>query len=90
MPLKPPLSLQQLKEIQERNPGNADVRALLWEIKRLHNLVQRGDQLVRSIPETNGTAVGIIAQAFRSEARDEPCLEEARKWRADLLNPDGE
>jgi hypothetical protein len=89
MPLKPPLSLQQLKEIQQRNPDNPDVRALLWEIKRLHNIVQRGDQLVRSVPETNGTAVGIIAQAFRSETKNEPCLEEARKWREDLLSPRG-
>jgi hypothetical protein len=30
---KPPLTLDQLREIQERNRQNEDVLALLWEIK---------------------------------------------------------
>jgi hypothetical protein len=35
MVFKPPLTREQLVEIQERNKDNPDVFALLWEIKRL-------------------------------------------------------
>ncbi|MFC3865694.1 hypothetical protein [Alcaligenes aquatilis] len=36
---RPPLQLSQLREIQDRNLRNADVKALLWEIRRLRNVV---------------------------------------------------
>lgn len=36
---RPPLQLSQLREIQDRNPRNADVKTLLWEIRRLRNVV---------------------------------------------------
>lgn len=39
MKSRPPLQLSQLREIQDRNLRSADVRALLWEIRRLRNVV---------------------------------------------------
>lgn len=45
MPFKPPLTFDQLHDIGERNRGNPDVVALLWEIKRMQSLALRLDQL---------------------------------------------
>jgi hypothetical protein len=46
---KAPLIHDQLVAIQERNKDNADIFALLWEIKRLRAVVLQADQLQRSI-----------------------------------------
>jgi len=45
MGFKPPLTKAKLREIQDRNPEPADVRALLWEVKRLRALARYVDQL---------------------------------------------
>lgn len=65
MPFNPPLTRAQLQEIQARNPDNADVRALLWEIKRLRAIVVRADQLQRSISGDLAGGAGIILTALR-------------------------
>jgi hypothetical protein len=75
---KPPITLKELHAIGERNRYSKDVKALLWEIKRLHAHVLRADQLARSIPESKG-AVGMILEALRNEIKDEPCILEHRK-----------
>lgn len=75
MPFKPPLTKEQLREIQDRNLDSADMRALLWEIARLRALVVRADQLQRSLGNVAGGA-GIVLSAFRDEIKDEPCTRE--------------
>jgi hypothetical protein len=42
MAFKPPLTRDQLVQIQERNKDSADVFALLWEIKRLRAVITFG------------------------------------------------
>jgi hypothetical protein len=37
----PPLTKDQLAAIRERNPGNSDVVALLWEVHRLRQFARR-------------------------------------------------
>jgi hypothetical protein len=83
---KPPLSFEELKEIQDRNRDNADVRRLLWEIKRLHAVVSRANQLVRSIgPDPHGTALQIIAWATESEIKDDPVVIARNKMNEELF-----
>lgn len=80
---KPPLTLEQLKAIQDRHPDDPDVRALLWEIRRLFSIVGRADQLVRSMPDQLGP-VGLIIGALREEIANEPSLEERRRLSAEM------
>ena len=54
MPNRPPLTKVQLREIQSRRQGDADVRALLWEIRRLHGLVLRAHQIAAMLPPQTG------------------------------------
>ena len=64
-----------LVAIQERNGGNADVRALLWEVKRLRGLVLRADHLVKVLGSMGG-AQGMILDGLRAELEGEPCVAE--------------
>ena len=57
-----PLTAQQLRDIWLRNQ-NADMLAVLWEVKRLRSLVVRASHL---------------HWTFREELKGEPCLEEDR------------
>lgn len=75
MPYRPPLTRAQLHEIQERNPDSPDVRALLWEIKRLRGIVLRADQVQRSLGDIGG-AVGVMVHGLRHELQGEPCIDE--------------
>lgn len=83
MPFKPPLSLQTLHDIQERHRDNPDVIALLWEIRRLHSIVFRADQLARSLPNEMGS-IGMIVGALQDEIADEPSLAEHRRMSAEM------
>ena len=75
MGFKPPLTRETLVEIQERNPGSADVRALLWEVKRLRALVLYADQLQRMLSTLPGPQ-GAILDTLREKLKDEPCVNE--------------
>lgn len=75
MPFKPPLTKDQLREIQDRNLDAPDVRALLWEVARLRSLILRADQLQRSLGSLGG-GPAIVLAAFRNELKDEPCIQE--------------
>lgn len=86
MPLRPPLTFDELRAIRERS-DSPDVRALLWEIRRLQVIVLRADQLARSMPNVPGTAEGMIANALRAELVGEPCVEAAAAGRAEMLYP---
>lgn len=75
---KPPLTLEQIKAIQDRHPNDPDVRALLWEIRRLFSIVSRADQLATSLPDHMGS-VGMIVGALKEQIANEPCLENSRR-----------
>jgi hypothetical protein len=75
MGFREPLTTDQLREIQERNSTSADVRALLWEIKRLRSVVLFADQLQRMLTTLPGPQ-GAILSTLRSKLKDEPCVKE--------------
>jgi len=79
-----PLSAIELRELYRRN-RSPEVRALLWEIARLHNIVRRADQLLSCFPASAGTstatALDIVIGALRRELEGEPCLAEGRRRR---------
>ena len=75
MGFKEPLSTDQLREIQERNRDSDDVRALLWEIKRLRAIVLYADQLQRMLTTLPGPQ-GAILDTLRAKLKDEPCVKE--------------
>lgn len=75
MGFKPPLPTDQLRKIQERNPDSADVRALLWEIKRMRATLLYADQLQRELPTMAGPQ-GAILETLRAKLKDEPCVKE--------------
>lgn len=75
MGFKPPIPTDQLREIQERNPHSADVRALLWEIKRMRATLLYADQLQRMLTTLAGPQ-GAILETLREKLKDEPCVRE--------------
>jgi hypothetical protein len=77
MAFKPPLTRDQLVQIQERNKDSAVVFTLLCEIKRLRAVVLQADQLQRSIEVEGGP--GMVLQALRNTLKDEPCVKEFPK-----------
>jgi hypothetical protein len=72
---KPPLSRADLVAIQERTPESADVRALLWEVKRFRALAPYVDQLQRILGTLPGPQ-GDVLQAIRAQIGEEPCVKE--------------
>ena len=75
MQFKPPLTQDTLREIQTRNLESADVRALLWEIKRLRALALYMDQLQRMIGTLPGQQ-GDVLEILRRMLTEEPCVKE--------------
>ena len=76
----PPLSLDELREISARSPAGSDSRRLLWEIRRLHALARRFDQLVDAIG-AGARAGGCIYDVAMSELDREPAVIEYRAGR---------
>jgi hypothetical protein len=70
------LSREQLNEIQARNKGNEDMKALLWEVKRLRTHVLRMDQVLRS---SDPTLHSLTLQSLARDIQDEPCIQELRR-----------
>ena len=75
MRFKPPLTRDDLRAMQDRNPGDADVQALLWEIARMRSLVLYADQLQRMLTTLPGQQ-GDILEALRQKLANEPCVKE--------------
>lgn len=75
MRFKSPLTRDDLVAIQERNPGSADVRTLLWEIKRFRALALYVDQLQRIVGTLPGQQ-GAVLESIRKQLEDEPCVKE--------------
>lgn len=75
MGFKKPLRTDQLRDIQERNRNSDDVRALLWEIKRMRATLLYADQLQRMLTTLPGPQ-GAILDTLRDKLKDEPCVKE--------------
>lgn len=75
MRFKPPLTYADLVAIQERNPESANVRTLLWEVKRFRALALYVDQLQRILGTLPGPQ-GDVLQAIRAQLKEEPCVNE--------------
>lgn len=71
---RPPLGKDKLREIQNRNPDSADVRALLWEVKRLRALALRSHDYFRQTASSS-TAI-MLAEAMRRDLAEEPVVVE--------------
>lgn len=69
-----PLTTVELVEIRLRS-DSPDMRAVLWEIRRLRRIVSRADQLERSLGPIGG-AVGMIRDILRAELDEEPSIAE--------------
>lgn len=72
-----PLTAADLRTMYARN-RSPEVRALLWEIARLHTRLRRAVQLASCFPLYGGSAtspsLAIILEAVRRELAEEPCL----------------
>jgi len=86
--LRPPLTTERLKQIQDAHRDDPEVMELLWYILRLRLYVRRADQLLRSMSIVTGTAEGLIASCLKSEIEEEPFLHDWRKERESILYPD--
>ena len=75
MGFKPPLTTEDLRAIQDRNPDSPDVRALLWEIKRMRATLLYADQLQRLLTILPGPQ-GLVLDTLRGKLKDEPCVTE--------------
>lgn len=75
--MKDPLHIDELRAIQARNPDSADVRALLWEVRRLRATVLRSHDYVRLDP---GSSTGkMVADGLRRMLDAEPVVIEQPK-----------
>lgn len=74
---KPPLTREQLLEIQARSSASSDVRALLWEVARLRGVVLRASDLLRH--DRGSSSSHILEQALRRELDEEPAVQEQPK-----------
>jgi hypothetical protein len=72
MPDHPPLTAAQLAEIYDREPTPA-VLQLLREIRRLHEIVRRADQ-IRQMCAGCAPVAQVVWDCFVRELDAEPCL----------------
>lgn len=82
MTFKTPLTRDDLLAIQDRNPKSADVRALLWEVKRMRAFALYVDQLQRMVDTLPGQQ-GDLLELIRRHLAEEPCVKESPR-----LSPD--
>lgn len=71
---RPPLTLAELRAIQDRNPGQQDVLALLWELKRLQSIVLRFNQLRAQFARP--ADLGSVFDDLMAQLDHEPCVTE--------------
>ena len=70
--IRHPLCIEQLKEIQERS-DSADMRAVLWEVRRLREIAAMADELDRSLGPRVGKP-GLIRAALRVQLDGQHCF----------------
>lgn len=86
MPFKAPLTFDELRAIRERQPWNADVIALLWEIKRMRSMLLRLHQVSGDLKRP-ASLVGEIYDDLMAALAAEPCVIEREQMKAELLEP---
>jgi hypothetical protein len=69
---RPPLGLEQLREIRARS-DSPDMRAVLWEVRRLQEIASTADQLDRSLGPRVGRS-GLIRASLRVQLDGQPCF----------------
>lgn len=67
-----PLSIEQLKETRERS-DSPDMRAVLWEIRRLHKIAATADELDRDLVPRVGMS-GLIRASLRVQLDGGACV----------------
>lgn len=67
-----PLSIEQLKEIRERS-DSPDMRAVLWEVRRLREIAATADELDRSLGPHVGMSA-LIRASLRVQLDGQPCF----------------
>lgn len=72
--MKDPLTRDDLIAIQDRNPDSVDVRALLWEVKRMRALLLRSHDYFRQAPASQ--TASIMADTLRGLLEEEPVVKE--------------
>lgn len=82
MAFKPPLTRDDLRAMQDRNPDSADVRALLWEVKRMRAFALYVDQLQRMVGTLPGQQ-GDLLELIRRHLAEEPCIKESPRLSTD-------
>lgn len=84
MPFKAPLTFDELRAIRERQPWNADVIALLWEIKRMRSMLLRLHQVSGDLKRP-ASLVGEIYDDLMAALAVEACVLEHNQMTAELL-----
>lgn len=84
MPFKPPLTLAELHEIQQRAPNAEDTRRLLWEIKRMRSELLRWHQVSNDLKRPAGL-MGDIYDDLLARQATEPCVLERDDMVAALM-----
>lgn len=75
--MKPPLTREDLIAIRDRNQGDKDVAALLWEVKRMRALLLRSHDYFRQSP---GSSVArTMAETMLQLLDEEPAVKEQPK-----------
>lgn len=75
--MRPPLTKEELIAIQERNPDSADVRALLWEVRRLRAVALRAHDYFRQPP--GSSTARMLAETVKEQLDEEPVVKEQPK-----------
>ncbi|WP_313377953.1 hypothetical protein [Achromobacter insolitus] len=84
MPFKDPLTFADLRAIRERQPWNADVLSLLWEVKRLRAAMLRLHQMSCDLKRPAGLTCEIYDDLLAGLAK-EPCVLERDQMTTELL-----
>lgn len=85
MPFKPPLTLEDLHEIQQRPPSVENTRRLLWEIKRMRSELLRWHQVSNDLKRPAGL-MGDIYDELLARLAVEPCVRERDRDVNELLD----
>ena len=94
MPFRSPLSLAELRAIQDRHRGSdgkisdADVLALLLEVKRYRSFVLRTKQLSSEFKRPSGVLAPVYDEWWETLAA-EPCVAEQELMVRELLEGPG-
>lgn len=75
--MRPPLTRVELHIIRDRNRGDGDVEALLWEVARLRALVLRSHDYLRQ-PPSSATSLMMAEGLTRTLDAEPAVLEQPR------------